>query len=152
MPRPPSLVSWEALAGSNHQELLQNLVAQPPPGTWGDPSRTDLLVAARDTSLSSLYEGREKGLEFGISLCPMSPTLLLATAACVSTVGLLPCRSFQCPSLRACHGLSEYLHFVYVKWNLPEARFPVFPEKAIVWVITIPENIKRGRFYVLSLI
>lgn len=59
--------------------------------------------------------------------------------------------SFKCASLIACNGLSEELPFVYVKWNLPEAHSAVFPEKAIVWVITIPENTRQGRFYVLSL-
>jgi len=41
MPRPPSLVGQEALAGNNPQELLQSLVAWPLPGAWGGPSGTD---------------------------------------------------------------------------------------------------------------
>lgn len=94
MPRPPSLVSQEAFTVSYRQELLQNPVAWPLPGTWGGPSRTDPLVAAGDTSLSRLCEGREKGLEFDISrrqsLAPRVPMLLLTTAAHGCTAGQLP--------------------------------------------------------------
>lgn len=96
----PFLVCQRAFTPSNSLELLQNLMAGPPQGIWGCLSRTNPLIAARDTSLSSLCEGWEKGL-----------------------------------------------WFVASQWIIPEAHTTALSEKAVVCVITIPENTRWGRVH-----